>query len=276
MRPFEPSQEELRALWESGVPLDSAWVRFAKFFDQFMLMALRTHPANDESVLAGHPRYKELGSWLPPAWETRQKKLVSTTRNERINLLGQIYSGDLWAIGFRTLPNGSDEFARVPRQHFFFDQVAESEQQPDIHWSKGELTVGHTSYFDIHVLRAPQNANAQPANRDSGIASAPTGEVKTRAKPRVRKQGKIANRKKLRHKAKTSPEIARVARRLWRTDPEFRRLPIKGTVPEVRAAILGEARKDEEASGYRFSSMAKIIGRAIAPLRKRKIRKIPN
>src|SRR6266436_3682347 len=97
----EPSRDQLLALWESGIPLDSAWIEFAVFFDRFTHRALHTHPANDPDLLEPDPRYKELSKgWLPRTWEDRQKKLVITTQNERIHLLGEIYAGQLWAIGF--------------------------------------------------------------------------------------------------------------------------------------------------------------------------------
>src|SRR3974377_443003 len=113
----EPSICQLKTLWESGTPLDDAWVEFARFFDRYALRALRTYPANDASVLGlDHPRYKELSKgWLPPTWDARQRKLAITTESERSNLLDELYADRLWAIGFRTLPNGFDEVVRVPR-----------------------------------------------------------------------------------------------------------------------------------------------------------------
>src|ERR1700733_10632517 len=155
----KPSTDPLRAQWESGVALDAAWIEFAVFFDSFAHRALRTHPANDVDVLTHNPRYKKLSQgWLPKTWEARQRKLATTRRNERIYLLGEIYAGHLRAVGFRTLPNGSDELVRVPRQHFYFDETGAPKTRPEINWTKGELTVGNSSYFDIRVVRAPLSA----------------------------------------------------------------------------------------------------------------------
>lgn len=153
----ELSKDELRALWETGVPLDSAWVEFAAYFDRFALRALKTDPDNDAVVLGlGNPRYQEISKgWLPPTLEGRQKKLVITTINERINLLGEVYRGQLWAIGFQTLASGSDDLVRVPRQFFYFDETGEQERPLEIYWGKGELNAGGVSFFDIHVVRAP-------------------------------------------------------------------------------------------------------------------------
>ena len=107
----EGDSNDLKALWEAAVPLDEAWIEFAVFFDRFALRALRTYPANDSDVLGtDHPRYIELNKgWLPSTWEGRLKKLAITIEGERNHLLGEIYSGHLWAIGFLTLPNGFDQ-----------------------------------------------------------------------------------------------------------------------------------------------------------------------
>ena len=85
----ELSDDQLAALWESGIALDAAWIEFATFFDRFSHMALRTYPANDADVLAPNPRYKELQGWLPKTWEGRKQKLAVTTRNERLHLLDE-------------------------------------------------------------------------------------------------------------------------------------------------------------------------------------------
>ncbi len=184
------SGDELKALWESGVSLNSAWIEFAKFFDRFSYTALCTHPANDPDVRSlAEPRYIELftGSWLPRTWEARQRKLASTTKNERIYLLGEIYAGQLWAIGFRTLPTGCDKLTRVPRQHFFFDEAEGREQGPEIHWSKGELTVDGISYFDIRVVRCPvaSQKSVQPGDKQSVTAAAPDSVAAVLPQPRT-------------------------------------------------------------------------------------------
>ncbi len=69
----ELSEEELRDLWEAGLPLDSAWVEFAAYFDRFALQALNTDPDNDAVVLGlDNPRYQEISTgWLPPSFEAR-------------------------------------------------------------------------------------------------------------------------------------------------------------------------------------------------------------
>lgn len=280
------SGDELRTLWESGVSLDSAWIEFAKFFDRFSYTALCTHPTNDPDLRSlAEPRYIELftGSWLPRTWEARQRKLASTAKNERIYLLGEIYAGHLWAIGFRTLPNGADEVVRVPRQLFFFDEAGEREQRPDIHWGKGELLAGSVSYFDIRIVPVPSTtdelaAPTIPADEcpiDDLNPAASLTKAK-RSKGPARRRGKKSRRKKFGGRPPTHLRIRREFRRLCDEKSGFRNWPTKRMVPAVRAALLGDGRKNEEASGYRSSSMAKIIGQERAALRKRSNRNKPN
>jgi hypothetical protein len=277
MRISETSKNQLAALWESGVPLDSAWIEFAKFFDRFAHRALCTYPANDPDVLAPDPRYNELQSWLPKTWEARQEKLLVTTGNERIHLLGEIYAGRLWAIGFRTFPDGSDELVRVPRQHFFFEGgvcgVA-------IHWAKGKLTVGTTTYFDIHVAQTPTDPDGRSPLACGDEQSDHSGTSSKPRKPRRSKQRTTALSKTKKHKKvggrpSTNRRISREVRKLWDTSPEFRNLRVKQMVGQVRSVILGENRRDEETSGYRSSSMAKIIGHELTALRNRNKRNKP-
>jgi len=139
--------------------------------DDFHLSALRTHPNND-SNLADHPQYPNIKNWLPKTWEAREKKFETVRDSERSSLLDQIYDGQLWAIGCRTLADGNDEFVRVPRQHFFTDYDGERDTRPRIYWSKGELAVGTDSYFDIHVVRAPGDTRKdEPVNIPEGDAA---------------------------------------------------------------------------------------------------------
>jgi hypothetical protein len=276
MRVSETSNDQLRALWESGVALDSAWIEFAKFFDPFAHRALCTYPANDPDVLAHDPRYNEVQSWLPKTWEGRQEKLLVTTRNERAHLLGEIYAGRLWAIGSRTFADGSDDLVRIPRQHFLFEGGV---TEADIHWAKGRLIVGTTTYFDIHVAQAPTNQDRRsrlPSSDEQSAHSGPSSKPKSRrSKSRTTTLPKTKKRKKVGGRPNTSRRIRREVRRLWVAKPGFRNLPVKRRVSYVRGMILGEAQCHEEATGYRSSSMAKIIGREVNALRKRNKRNKP-
>lgn len=59
----------------------------------------------------------------------------------------------------------------------------------------------------------------------------------------------------------TSNGIRLVFRKLCNTRPHFEYLHLKRIIPAIRAELLGSDRQHEEACGYRFSSMAKIIGK---------------
>lgn len=249
------SEVELREMWESGIPLDLAWIEFASIFDQFSLKALRTHPINDADVLGlNHPRYQQIKKgWLPQTWEGRQKKLESTTRNERANLSGEIYTGRLWAIGFHTLASGSDEAVRVPRQLFFVGEEQEQADHPAIHWSKGELTVGSDSYFDIRVVHAPVSTDekVEPTNGVEGRTAEEREHAATKGRP------------------KTSDQIREKVEELW-TESHFQALPDRqAQAAEIRARLLGDdARHSHDTVGYATNTIKRIIGQVAKRPRK--------
>jgi hypothetical protein len=285
MTTSRPSKDKLKTLWQSGVPLDSAWIEFAVFLDAYAVRALGTNPSGDADVLGlDHPRYKELSKgWLPMSSEARAKKLAITTKNERFNLLNEIYAGRLWAIGYRSLPDGSDELARVPRQPFFFDEAGERKEKPDIHWDKGQLTVGSTSYFDIRIVRSPLSGDEEttPTSTSQEALTDPSQIASTQrmakdVKSSSTKSGATVRGNRIGGRPNTNREIRREFQRLWKASPAFRVLTVKRMVPEVRAAIRGEERRHEETGGYRSSSMAKIIGQERTALRNRNNRNKPS
>lgn len=256
----ELSKNELRALWEAGVPLDSAWVEFAKFFDRFALMALRTHPNNDPDVLdLDHPRIKDLSKgWLPKSWEGRQKKLAITTRNERTCLLGEIYSGRLWAIGFRTLASGFDEPVRIPRQLFFVNEGATPEIHPDIDWDKEALRAGDNSCFDIRIVEPPvpdsesvEASQPQPTIEQPDVAPALPPKLANAFKTKTRRMGRPGSRGEIHDKVK---ELL--------SDAAFRAIPHRiDQAREVRARLCGEAaRHRDDMPNYRSTFIQRIIG----------------
>lgn len=228
-------------LWKTGVPLDSAWIEFAEFLDAFAVRALHTDPCNDVDVLGlDHPRYRQMSKgWLPMSSDGRTRKLEITTRNERINLLHEIYVGRLWAIGYRFLPDGTDELTRVPRHGFFVDETGVRDGWPDIHWSKGQLTVGSASYFDIRVVRPPLSKSEFPEREQSQESSAP-------------KEGR----------RNTRDQIRKVVEELWDTDIAFRAMSHRrDQAREVRARLLGKnARHLDDMQGYRSTTIQRIIG----------------
>jgi len=264
----ELHSNNLKALWETGVPLNEAWIEFAVFFDHFALRALRTYPENDASVLGtDHPRYIELKKgWLPPSWEGRRKKLAITMEGERHHLLGEIYSGNLWAIGFITLPSGTDEPVRVPRRLFFAKNGEDRAIRPDIDWDAEELKDGDRCYFDVRIIRHPVWANvaiqaSQPEVRGAAPlavpeTSDPQAHPESVSPPREtssRKEGRPNMRDRIRAKVEE----------LWNSDPHFRQIPHRiDQAREIRARLAGEgSRHRDDMPGYRSTSIQRIIGR---------------
>lgn len=295
----EFSHDELEALWESGIPLDSAWIEFSATLDRFALQALRTHPANDPDVLARNPRYEQLcKGWLPPTWEGRQKKLEIVTRTERLNLLDEIYGRRLWAIGFRTLASGFDLPVWVPRRLFLVQHSeGDPETKPDIDWNREELRDGEVRYFNIHILRPPavsesagvpepeqhsESAADQPkpnngpqavedAQRPATSAAIPADDDAPKgpraideAKPAEQARGDMAEHtaisKKTRRPNKRQ-EIRRKVEEMW-GDPLFQGIPRRiDQAREVRARLLGEeTRFLDEMVGYGTPFITRIIG----------------
>jgi len=141
---------DFTALWESGTALDAAWLRHSPTVEPFDLVALRTHPDQDEA-LRRHPRYAMLGDWLPSTYEARQIKLKNTIDSLRHYLLTLLYEGNLWAIGCRAREEGSDEKVIVPPEYFFYPGEDEKAFKR-ISWQDGVLSAEGTLYFDIRVV----------------------------------------------------------------------------------------------------------------------------
>lgn len=248
MRRKRDNDLDIAELFETGVALDSAWIEFSPDMDRFALRALMTTPAQDDILQEEDPkRYEQLSKgWLPTTWESRKKKLELRTRDQRGYLLDGIYRGDLIAIGFHTLQDGSDELVRVPRQHFFVDYKG-VDPFPEINWSKGELRVGDSSFFDIHVV---EGSHDEQFHFD-------TVEAKTD------KAQSIASSK--RGRPKTEDQIEEAVEELINAGPEFLALPNRtAQAAEVRAKICGKGAKDDhQRIGFSTSTIVKIIGRVV-------------
>ena len=230
---------DLRSLHHSGVRLDDAWVFHAAFFDAFAYRALRTDPANDADVLGlEHSQYKQLSKgWLPRTAAARRKKLELVKQSERANLFDRIHIGELWALGSRTLDDGSDEVVRVPRQHFFLDEEKEEVFQ-HINWKKGELRVGSESYFDIRIIEPPASPKPLSTQVDTPSAKKSKG-----GRPNTKNQ------------------IEKCVRSLI-NDPEFAALDRTKQAEEVRAKILGETHRNaHDHTGYKTTTIVRYIGR---------------
>ena len=233
---------DLESLHATGVSLDYAWIEKAKFFDDFAYRALSTDPTNDAEILGlEHPRYQQLSKgWLPTTADARRKKLDSVTRSERANLFDRIHSGELWALGSRTLDNGSDEVVRIPRQHFFLDEEQEEVFQ-HINWKKGEMRVGSESYFDIRIVEPP--ASPEPA---STRADTPPSKKTKGGRPSTKTQIKACVLGLLK-------------------DPKFKEMSRTEQAGEVREKILGEKHRDaHKYVGYSDYSIKRIIGNVVS------------
>jgi hypothetical protein len=281
----EPSKDELRTLWDTGVSLDSAWFKFSPTFDYNSLMALRIHPANDDTLGVKNPRYQELNKgWLPGTWEGRQTKLAIATSSARAYLLGEIYAGRLWAIGFLTLANGFDEPVRVPRQFFLINEGAEPAIHPDIDWGSEELKAGSNSYFDIRILRPPvshndelidwntipRNVNDEPLEwiagpENASNKSAEELQSKTASQLPSETAPTTLNPTRPIGRPNRSDAIRSKVRELWKTDEKFRGMPNRlDQAEEIRARMWGEDKRYfDKMPGHRTSTIIRIIGEVV-------------
>ena len=165
----EPPPDDLLRLWESGVPLESAWVEFA---DSFVLTLLHTHPDKDPLVFGLHNRrYKEaVKAWLPETTEGRKKMLERVTGDARACLFSELHAGRRWAIGFHGSSDASREAIRIARQLFSLDESGDSERHRSIDWSKNAISTGTSSFIDIHVIRPPPGTEESLATASTGTA----------------------------------------------------------------------------------------------------------
>jgi len=285
----QPSADELLRLWQSGVPLDAAWVHFAIFYDDFAHRALRTHPDNDADVLGlDHPRYKELcKGWLPKTWEARVKKQAITRKNERIHLLGEIYAGRLWAIGLRTSDLHADR-VRVPPELFRVNKHGALTRPRGIGWTDERLTTAEESFFHVRVVSSPtanQTADDSSAalvkfpNTNNESGSLPPeidrmlGEFKsageshidlTVVRPRTEDQ-KIQSADNPRvtraGRPPIDPRIRPKVEQLWKL-ANFREIKSRTEqAEEVRAQILGEEYRDRhDTPNFKSARIVRIIG----------------
>ena len=248
-----------------------------RFFNPTADEPLHTSTANDKDVLAGYPSSGEMRDQLPETLVGRRQRLLVTAINERSRLLGEIHAGRLWALGIRRPPGGSDEIVRVPREHFLFvDGVG-----PDIviNWDSNRVTADRTTYFEVRVVRVPlspaRSLRSASGRERRALKAKASADKSIRIAKRLKDRRKANRPKKVGGRRNTSREIQRVFRKLLSERPELQNCLIKRLVGEVRAAILGKDRRNEEVPGYKSSSMAKIIGHELRGYRKRNKRNKP-
>jgi hypothetical protein len=213
----EPSPHELFRLWESGLPLKSAWVEFA---DSFVLTVLHTHPEKDPLVFGLHNRrFKEAAkAWVPETAEGREKMLEMVTRDARACLVSELHAGRRWAIGFQADSIGSREAIRISRQLFSLDGPGHSERHGSIDWSKNAISVGTSSFIDVHVIRPP------PGSEESVNSTSPAAMQET-ASPegQARSLGESSKERNLPGRPSVATDVLAAIAHHATTDPNLQR-----------------------------------------------------
>lgn len=253
-------QEQLKAAWDAGVPLQSAWAAFSVLFDRSAQIPVSTHPTKGIRFATDDVYGEEVRTPLPRS--PRGRQIRGSRSREHSQLLAQICAGRLWAIGLRAGSAGLDELVRIPPEHFHTGDRQGPRARPRILWDKSALTTSDTRYIEIRVVPGPISGDEIGLQARQAM-SVPNGFAL--ARPRGIAQSKKANT--ITGRPNTSREISATARRLWKTDLKFRALSLKAMVLEVRATILGEDCRDQEIVGYKAASMEKTISRALNDLR---------
>lgn len=135
----------------------------------------------------------------------------------------------------------------MPREYFFFDFDRDPQDQPQIDWHKRELIAPDVTYFDIHVLRAPNQDQTDDAENNGQVL-----RDEVRETPPTKSQ---------RGRSPTANKIHTKVNELW-DEPAFKNLPNRtAQAREVRAQLHGEdARYQGELIGYNDSTIKRIIG----------------
>jgi hypothetical protein len=230
----EFDSDSLIARWETGVPLNEAWVEFA---DSFVLKLLHAKPEMDPLLFGLHNRpYKEAAkTWLPKTAEGRKKKLEIVVQDARACLMRELYAGQWWAIGLRTLINGNDQLVRIPCQVFSSDESEKKAPHPEIHWNKAEICLGDASYWDIHVVRAPTDALHTVRSEDEqSLTTASSTAIPSTAQKRQSRRGRPSNatmiRAAIRDYAKKDPSLRKPRKTRYRAYLAY--ISIQGIDPD--------------------------------------------
>jgi hypothetical protein len=204
-----------------------------------------------------------------------RRKAPTATRNDLI-------AGRILAVG---RPPDSEQFEKIDPSFWIGS---------DIDWS-GAVSRGDRKVIEVRVVvkaddvaliqsklrkvragpHKAERVGAGSANKEreqprtrkrvpSGARSVRRREGRSKIRPR---RAEKRPHKKVGGRPNTNEPTATATKDLWKTRPEFRELPMKRKVAEVRAAILGEEYRDREPRGYKSSSMENVIGRVINELR---------
>jgi hypothetical protein len=278
-------------MWEAGDPLRSAWAQVAVLFDRIAQMPVKTHPT--KGIKFARRDQSTSSKWIDRA------RLLEAIHTGRLWAIG-IQRRPSGLSELVLVPRECFFFSHEGDRGGSVDP-------PDIHWRRGELIVAGTSYIDIRVFRAPVNgedrsqdwpiarvadalasrAKRRMADRlktrttgskpkkeamvsesvDDDRASNARGRKVERPFTKDKRSAKDGGGKKTTGRPNTADKITKTAQRLWKTNPDFRTLPLKLMVLDVRAAIFGKELGSQEIAGYKSSSMAKTIGPALKALR---------
>lgn len=230
-----PIATNLAAIWADATPL-------ARFVEERAKRRRREITSTVESLT----RSIMDGTYLASDRKTVRAATIKDLIAERVVAIGR--------------PSDSYAFKRI--NHSFWIDA-------DIDWGNGSASLDRKTMVDIRIVRSPskndKSAPASSATPERAVNDPETGVRQTKAK----RPGKKSRRKKSGGRHATHPEIRQAFQREWDQNPSFRNWPIKRMVPAVRASILGEGQNNVEASGYRSTSMARVIGQELAANRKR-------
>jgi hypothetical protein len=127
----------------------------------------------------------------------------------------------------------------------------------EIDWMRSTVSRGGKNFVNIRIA--------------STLATAKTSIRKSVSKPTQRDTRNSSKRRGIKRPTRnaggrpgTSDAIRKVVRHLLKASPGFAAMPRKRMVGEVRAHLLGPARRNEEVPGYRTASMVKVIGSEVA------------
>lgn len=130
-----------RELWEKGITLNEAWLEFAdadakrRHSELLALEQLNERAANvrtgsdiSELIISGMRRWSEYDQF-----KSEMREL----------LLDELFNDQLQAYGYRTAPSRSRSPVRIASEFF---------ENPDIEWTRNQMTARGGTYSEIHVI----------------------------------------------------------------------------------------------------------------------------
>jgi hypothetical protein len=132
-----------RKLWEIGVPLNSAWLEFADADDKRRYSGWPiSAKLKEQRAASGVPSISEFFGLLSSElsdWKSREEFKGEL----RESLLESLFSGDLWAFGYRVAPSVGRSPVRID---------ADSFENDDPDWKHESLIVRGFEYTQIRIV----------------------------------------------------------------------------------------------------------------------------